>query len=209
MLNEDAAVHLPAPASCVLAIDGGVIVGTSDGELLRYSLSDGGEFALQAQTTLWRGVEVDGMQTISTTEVLVCCGGRLAVHGASALDRAATLCATCTGAFCRQTAAGASRDAPPLPLHRVCAARHGRLSLHALGDGNGVAPYAAEVPMEAAVVALHWFEAHLCVAHGGADAGVYAVFDAVEARELWRLHLMRPASPTPTSTPTPPPATPT
>ena len=63
--------------------------------------------------------------------------------------------------------------------------------------------------MEAAVVALHWFEAHLCVAHGGADAGVYAVFDAVEARELWRLHLMRPASPTPTSTPTPPPATPT
>ena len=62
----------------------------------------------------------------------------------------------------------------------------GRLSLHALGDGNGVAPYAAEVPMEAAVVAMHWFEAHLCVAHGGADSGVYAVFDAVEARELWR-----------------------
>ena len=121
MLNEDAAVHLPAPASCALVIDGGVIVGTSDGELLRYSLSDDGEFALQAQTTLWRGVEVDGIQTISTTKVLVCCGGRLAVHGASALDRAATLCATCTGAFCRQTAAGASRidEALALPVATI------------------------------------------------------------------------------------------
>ena len=182
MLNEDAAVHLPAPASCVLVIDGGVIVGTSDGELLRYSLSDGGEFALQAQTTLWRGVEVDGIQTISTTEVLVCCGGRLAVHGASALDRAATLCATHRRPAGRRRRA--RRDAP-LPLHRVCAARRRRLSLHALGDGNGVAPYAAEVPMGRRWCALHWLR-RLCVAHGGADSGVYAVFDAVEARELWR-----------------------
>ena len=166
MLNEDAAVHLPAPASCVLAIDGGVIVGTSDGELLRYSLSDGGEFALQAQTTLWRGVEVDGMQTISTTEVLVCCGGRLALHGASALDRAATLCATCTAPSAARGGGRVARRAAAAAPPR-CAARHGRP--FAARSATAAASRRRGGADEAAVVALHRYEAH-GVAHGGADA---------------------------------------
>ena len=144
--------QLPAAASSLLPIDGGALVGTVDGQLLLYLLepeaSTAAEWALRAQLTLCRGVQIDCIASFRSSEIVASCAGRVTSRPLSPLpafhDSAAHIAATCTGALAVQQpsptrdalAAGAKFADRAL---RVCTAHHGHVSLHVASPAGGSA----------------------------------------------------------------------